>query len=48
MRDGFCHWCVKYAKYLTFGTFERADESAFNDKYKLITYHLIVLHVSFA
>ena len=28
MRDGFCDWCVKCAKYLTFGTFERADDSA--------------------
>ena len=28
MRDGFCDWCVKCAKYLAFGTFERADDSA--------------------
>ena len=24
----FCVWCVKCAKYLAFGTFERADDSA--------------------
>ena len=28
MRVYFCVWCVKCAKYLAFGTFERADESA--------------------
>ena len=28
MRDGFCDWCAKCAKYLAFGTFERADDSA--------------------
>ena len=27
MRVYFCVWCVKCAKYLAFGTFERADES---------------------
>ena len=24
----FCVWCVKCAKYLAFGTFERADDCA--------------------
>ena len=28
MRVCFCVWCVKYAKYLVFDTFERADENA--------------------
>ena len=28
MRVCFCVWCVKCAKYLAFGTFERADENA--------------------
>ena len=27
MRDGFYDWCAKCAKYLTFGTFERADNA---------------------
>ena len=31
MRDGFCDWCVKCAKYLAFGTFERADDSALKE-----------------
>ena len=34
MRDSFCDWCAKCTKYLTFGTFERTDESALNDKHK--------------
>ena len=28
MKVCFCIWCVKCAKYLTFDTFERADDSA--------------------
>ena len=28
MKICFCIWCVKCAKYLAFGTFERADDSA--------------------
>ena len=35
MRVCFCVWCVKCAKYLAFGTFERADDSA------LITFQLL-------
>ena len=32
MRVCFCVWCVKYAKYLAFDTFERADDSALSNK----------------
>ena len=38
MRDSFCDWCVKCAKYLAFGT---PDESAImysNDIFNLIFY----------
>ena len=33
MRVCFCVWCVKCAKYLAFGTFERADENALREQF---------------
>ena len=33
MRACFCVWCAKCAKYLAFGTFERADDSALNSSF---------------
>ena len=38
MRDGFCDWCAKCAKYLAFGTFERADENALRNKIFIFCY----------
>ena len=34
MRDDFCDWDVKCAKYLTFNTLERADNSTLSDNNK--------------
>ena len=41
MRDGFCDWCVKCAKYLALGTFERADDSALSKNFPLNKFILI-------
>ena len=42
----FCVWCAKCAKYLAFGTFERADENAFmglNDSFSQVRTQILLM-----